>query len=160
MFDSGKVNFQLEPLSVRGYNGRPHRMQIAGFTFIVGDLDGYRFIETVFPAVFDRTRLWAAASSYPTFWDELHPTVTLNDIRAMGELDAEPQRVLRWVLQQNMVRARLLATSWVTGGNPLARSQIEAILREVGRPTNTVFESRDEAMDHLRAEIAAWRTST
>ena len=73
-------------------------MHIAGFTFTVSELDGFRFIETVFPSVFDRRRLWAAASSYPTLWDENLPTVTLNDVEHMGELDAEASKNLGGIL--------------------------------------------------------------
>ena len=132
-------------------------MQIAGFTFAVGELDGFRFIETVFPSVFDQRRLWAAASSYPTLWDENLPTVTLNDVTHMGEMDAEASKVLKWVLQQNQIRARLVATSWVTGENARAREQIAEILNEVGRPADTLFEERDEAIAFLRDRIRAWR---
>lgn len=132
-------------------------MQIAGFIFTVSELEGYRFIETVFPAEFDRDRLWAAASSYPTLWDESRPTVTLNDIRLMPEMDDEARRVLRWVLQQNQIRARLLATSWVTGDNQVARQQIESVLTSVGRPVTTVFNTRAEALTHLRGAIREWQ---
>lgn len=131
-------------------------MQIAGFTFAVSELEGYRFIETIFPSVFDRQRLWAAAASYPTIWDEVRPTVTLNDVSEMGELDDEAHKVLRWVLQQNMIRARLLATSWVTGGNERSREQIAEVLVDVGRRTDTIFESRDEALDYLHRKIRDW----
>lgn len=133
-------------------------MQIAGFIFTVSELEGYRFIETVFPEEFDRSRLWAAASSYPTLWDESRPTVTLNDIRKMPELDDEARRVLRWVLQQNQIRARLLATSWVAGTNDAGRQQIEQILTSVGRPISTVFATRAEALTHLREAIREWQT--
>lgn len=133
-------------------------MQIAGFTFAVSELDGYRFIETVFPAVFDRQRLWAAASSYPTLWDEARPTVTLNDVTLMGELDAEALRVLKWVLQQNTIHARLLATSWVTGGNERSREQIVAVLCDVGRQTDNLFETREDALAYLHLQIREWET--
>ena len=132
-------------------------MHIAGFTFTVSELDGFRFIETVFPGVFDQRRLWAAASSYPTLWDENLPTVTLNDVAHMGELDAEASKVLKWVLQQNQIRARLVATSWVTGGNAHAREQILTILRDVGRPTDTIFDRREDAVEFLREQIREWR---
>lgn len=128
-------------------------MQIAGFTFFVSEFEGYRFIETVFPDTFDQKRLWAAASSYPTLWDEGRPTVTLNDVTQMGDLDGEARRVLKWVLQQNMIRAQLLATSWVTGSNESAREQIAQVLRDVGRQTDTLFEKREEALDYLRRKI-------
>ena len=131
-------------------------MQIAGFTFLVSELEGYRFIETVFPDTFDRKRLWAAASSYPTLWDEGRPTVTLNDVTQMGDLDSEARRVLKWVLQQNMIRAQLLATSWVTGSNESAREQIAEVLRDVGRQTDTLFAGRDEALSYLRRKIREW----
>src|SRR3569832_1489323 len=120
-------------------------MQIAGFTFTVGELEGHRFIESVFPSSYDQKRLWAVASSYPTLWDETKTTVTLNDVRAMGALDAEAHKVLRWVLQQNMIRARLLATSWVIGDNERAGEQIREVLLEVGRPAANLFATRDEA---------------
>jgi hypothetical protein len=135
-------------------------MHIAGFTFAVSEIDGFRFIETIFPAVFDQRRLWAAASSYPTLWDENLPTVTLNDVEHMGEMDAEASKVLKWVLQQNQIRARLVATSWVTGGNVRAREQILEVLRDVGRPVDTVFEQREEAIAFLRARIREWREQT
>jgi hypothetical protein len=131
-------------------------MQIAGFTFLVSELEGYRFIETVFPDTFDRKRLWAAASSYPTLWDETRPTVTLNDVTQMGELDEEARKVLKWVLQQNMIRAQLLATSWVTGSNDRAREQIAEVLRDVGRETDTLFVERGEALAYLRRKIRDW----
>jgi hypothetical protein len=128
-------------------------MQIAGFTFLVSEFEGYRFIETIFPDAFDQKRLWAAASSYPTLWDESRPTVTLNDVTNMGDLDGEARRVLKWVLQQNMIRAQLLATSWVTGSNDRARDQIAEVLLDVGRQTDTLFESREEALAYLRRRI-------
>ena len=131
-------------------------MQIAGFTFTVSDLEGYRFIESVFPTVFDHRRLWAAASSYPTLWDEHRPTVTLNDVSHMGDLDGEARKVLKWVLQQNAIRARLLATSWVTGGDERIRSQIASVLVEVGRATDTIFDTREEAIAYLRDAIRKW----
>jgi hypothetical protein len=133
-------------------------MHIAGFTFAVGELEGYRFIETIFPATFDESRLWAAASSYPTLWDEALPTVTLNDVTQMGQLGSEAQKVLRWVLQQNTIRARLLATSWVVGDNARGRSEIETVLRDVGRPLDTIFETRDEALAYLCQRIREWET--
>lgn len=131
-------------------------MHIAGFTFAVSELDGYRFIETVFPSVFDQRRLWAAASSYPTLWNENLPTVTLNDVANMGELDAEASKVLKWVLQQNQIRARLIATSWVTNGNLHSREQIATILHEVGRATDTIFDERTDALAYLRQQIRQW----
>jgi hypothetical protein len=131
-------------------------MQIAGFTFTIGELDGYRFIESVFPSAFDQKRLWAAASSYPTLWDETKATVTLNDVTAMGDLDAEAHKVLRWVLQQNMIRARLLATSWVIGENERAREQIREVLVEVGRPADNLFATREDALAFLRERIRAF----
>lgn len=131
-------------------------MQIAGFTFTVSELDGYRFIESVFPTTFDQKRLWAAASSYPTLWDEKKPTVTLNLVGQMGDLDDEARKVLRWVLQQNQIRAQLVATSWVTEGNTRVQAQIEAVLNEVGRPSNNIFETRDAAIEYLRTKIRQW----
>jgi hypothetical protein len=68
------------------------------------------------------------------------------------------QKVLKWVLQQNMMRARLLATSWVTGSNARASEQIAAVLREVGRPTDTIFEGREEALAYLCRKIRDWTT--
>jgi hypothetical protein len=135
-------------------------MQIAGFSFTIGELDGYRFIESVFPSVFDQKRLWAAASSYPTLWDETKTTVTLNDVTAMGDLDAEAHKVLRWVLQQNMIRARLLATSWVIGDNERAGEQIREVLVEVGRPADNLFATRDEALAFLRERIRTWEAGS
>jgi len=131
-------------------------MQIAGITFIVGELEGFRFIETIFPESLDRTRLWAAASSYPTMWDEAKATVTLNDVSQMGRLSIEATGVLRWVLQQNSLRALIIGTSWVTGSNDGAREQITGVLRDVGRSDETIFQQRDEAIAHLRREIARW----
>jgi hypothetical protein len=131
-------------------------MQIAGITFIVGELEGFRFIETIFPESLDRTRLWAAASSYPTMWDEAKATVTLNDVSQMGRLSIEATGVLRWVLQQNSLRALIIGTSWVTGSNDGAREQITGVLRDVGRSDETIFRQRDEAIAHLRREIARW----
>jgi hypothetical protein len=135
-------------------------MQIAGFTFSVGEIDGFRFIEAVFPESIDPSRVWAAASSYPTMWDEPRPTVTLNDVSNLGELEPEPRRVLRWVLQQNSLRAQLVATSWVTRGNERAREQIAEVLGEVGRPVDTIFELRDQALEHIAREIRRWREAT
>jgi hypothetical protein len=71
----------------------------------------------------------------------------------MGDLDGEARRVLKWVLQQNMIRAQLLATSWVTGSNDRARGQIAEVLLDVGRQTDTLFESREEALAYLRRKI-------
>jgi hypothetical protein len=71
----------------------------------------------------------------------------------MGDLDGEARRVLKWVLQQNMIRAQLLATSWVTGSNDRARDQIAEVLLDVGRQTDTLFESREEALAYLRRRI-------
>src|SRR4051812_28909815 len=108
-------------------------MEIAGFQFNTSDLDGYRLIESVFPDTIDKSRLWSVASSYPTLWDEKKPTVTINDLTAMKLFGTEELGVLKWVLQQNDVRAQLLATSWVTGPNGALAEQVRAVLGEVGR---------------------------
>lgn len=128
-------------------------MEIAGFNFTVGELDGCRLIESVFPAVFDQKRLWAVAASYPLLWEETIPTVTLNDVSGMGELDGEAPSVLAWILQQNQLRAQIVATSWVIGANVRAGDQIRRVLVEVGRPTDNVFTTRAEAQAFLRDRI-------
>ena len=132
-------------------------MEIAGFNFTIGQLDGCRLIESVFPAVFDQQRLWAVAASYPLLWEEQIPTVTMNDVSGMGELDGEAPTVLAWILRQNQLRAQIVATSWVIGTNLRAGDQIRAVLREVGRPTDNVFTTRDEAMAFLRDRIRVRR---
>lgn len=132
-------------------------MEIAGFNFTIGQLDGYRLIESVFPAVFDQHRLWAVAASYPLLWEEQIPTVTINDVSGMGELDGEAPKVLAWILQQNQLRAQIVATSWVIGTNVRAGEQIRAVLLEVGRPTDTIFTTLDEAKAYLSDRIRAKR---
>lgn len=132
-------------------------MDIAGFSFMVSQLDGYRFIESRFPSSFDQQRLWAAAASYPMLWEEKVATVTLNDVSEMGDLAGEAPTVLAWVLRQNQLRAQIVATSWVVGANRRAGEQIREVLLAVGRPTDTIFETRDEAIAFLRARIRAFR---
>lgn len=148
--------FRPERAPVRGTLGQSVAMEIAGFTFTVGDLDGFRFVESVFPEHVDPTRIWAAAASYPTMWDEGRPTVTLNDVTRLGPVDAEAERVLCWVLQQNSLRAGLVASAWVTGDNATARERISRVLVEAGRSAETVFATRDEALAHVRLEILRW----
>lgn len=135
-------------------------MEIAGFSFSIGELDGCRLIESTFPAVFDQQRLWAAAASYPLLWEESIPTVTLNDVSNMGELDGEAPAVLAWTLRQNQLRAQIVATSWVIGTNLRAGEQIRDVLVQVGRPTNNVFTTRQEATSFLMDRIRARREST
>ena len=132
-------------------------MEVAGFTFTIGELDGCRLIESVFPHSIDKSRVWTVASSYPTLWDESRPTVTMNDVTQLGPLSDEARGVLKWVLQQNMRRATLVATSWVTGGDEQVRERICSVLTEVGRPTETVFATREEAIEYLRERIRASR---
>ncbi|MBK6316832.1 MAG: hypothetical protein IPF53_21730 [Blastocatellia bacterium] len=132
-------------------------MEIAGFNFVIGQLDGCRLIESVFPAVFDQHRLWAVAASYPLLWEEQIPTVTINDVSGMGELDGEAPKVLAWILQQNQLRAQIVATSWVIGANVRAGEQIRDVLLEVGRPTDTIFATVDEAKVYLRDRIRVKR---
>jgi hypothetical protein len=133
-------------------------MEIAGFVIEVGELDGTRLIRTVFPTVFDSRRLWAAASSYPTLWDEENPTVTINDISMMGDFEESPEarNVVKWVLEQNQKRARLVATSWVYGDNDRAAAQIRSLLEEVGRSTGNLFARDDEALQYIRGRLAAY----
>lgn len=132
-------------------------MEIAGFNFAIGQIDGCRLIESVFPSVFDQQRLWAVAASYPLLWEEQIPTVTLNDVSGMGELEGEAPRVLAWILQQNQVRAQIVATSWVIGTNIRAGEQIRAVLEEVGRPTDNIFTTPEEAKAFLQDRIRVRR---
>ena len=134
-------------------------MEIAGFNFITGQLDGCRLIESIFPAVFDHQRLWAVAASYPLLWEEQLTTVTLNDVSQMGELGGDAPKILAWILQQNQLRVEIVSTSWVVGTNTRAEEQIRSVLDAVGRPTRNIFTTRDEAITFLRERIRTKRGS-
>ena len=131
-------------------------MEIGGFEFTAFELDGCRVIEAVYPAVVDVTKLSAVISHYFDMWGEETPTVSLVDLSRLEAFSDDVRQVLKSVIQRTVLQPNFVGAAWYTRENRAIFDEIVRLRREAGRPSDDVFETRDEAVGYVRDLVAAW----
>ncbi len=129
---------------------------IGGFEFTVEEIDGCRLIEATYPATIDVSTLSHTIAQYYDLWDENVPSVSLANLSRLESLSEETRQVLKSVIQRTVLQPSFVAAAWYTDENRTIYDEIMRVRREAGRPTDDVFETRDEAIAFLRSAITAW----
>jgi hypothetical protein len=131
------------------------RIRVGGFEFDVGELDGCQLVEVAYPRSVDISTLSAVIARYYDLWDADVPTVQLVDLSRIEGFTDELGQVLKSVIQRTVLQPSFVCAAWFTGANPAVHDEIVRLRREAGRPTDDVFETRDEAIAYLRGAIGS-----
>jgi hypothetical protein len=134
-------------------------MDSAGFEYFIQELDGYNLVVSLCPEVIDERKLAITTSVYYGLIEEsdTHPFVCMTDVSRIRELADTARDVLMFILRRNMARPGYLCSAWVVGTNAYIDGRIRDVLTAAGRPTDTIFETRDQALDYLRGRIRTAR---
>lgn len=138
----------------------PEPIDVAGFRLLVSDIEGVRAIETRYPPIIDVTKLSTVIAAFYDLWDDDAPTINLTDVEQLERLSNQARAVLKSVVTRTIGQDTFVASAWICGANLDVKGEIVAILREAGRPGDSVFASRDEALEYLRACIVEWRANS
>jgi hypothetical protein len=134
-------------------------MEIGGFVFTIDEVDGVRIIEASYPPTVDVSKLSTVIAYYFDLWDEDVPTVSLVDLSRLSAFSEEVREVLKSVIQRTVLQPSFIGAAWYTRENRAIFDEIRRLRAEAGRPTDDVFETRDEALDFVGGLIAHWKLS-
>ena len=132
-------------------------MEIGGFVFTVEESDGVRIIEASYPPSVDVSKLSTVIAYYFDLWDEDLPTVSLVDLSRLSAFSEEVREVLKSVIQRTVLQPSFIGAAWYTRENRAIFDEIRRLRTEAGRPTDDVFETRDEALDYVSGLVVNWR---
>jgi hypothetical protein len=135
-------------------------MEFGGFEFNVEELEGCRLVEVTYPPVVDISTLSVVIARYYDMWDDDAPTLSLVNLSLLVDLTPELRQIIKSVIQRTVLQPSFVAAAWYTGDNRRVFDEIRQVRKDAGRPTDDVYETRDEAIEFLRAAIRAWRVVT
>jgi hypothetical protein len=120
----------------------------------IGELDGCRLVEVIYPTSIDLSKLSTATAKYVALWEVDVPTVFLNDFVRTDVVDEARANVFLSLLRRNDTRPNFWGSTFVVGGNDALARQVYELLEAAERRSDCVYTTRDEAVDALRQMIA------
>jgi hypothetical protein len=120
----------------------------------IGELDGCRLVEVIYPRSIDLSKLSTSTAQYVAVWELDVPTVFLNDFVRTDIVDEARANVFVSLLRRNDTRPRFWGSAFVVGSNDAVARQMLELLELAGRPSDCVYATRDEAIAALRRQIA------
>lgn len=134
-----------------GARRKIRRMVVGGFDFSFVDYPEFRLIRAELPTQVTADGLSTVVWQFLEIYESELPFAVLSDYSKVRSFAEPAIPVLKAVLERSFCDERLLAATWITGGNDAMRDMVRRLLVEVGRSPDLVVATRGEAIAVLRA---------
>ena len=133
----------------------PQILRVEGFEFRVGELDGYRLIDVVFPPRPVSSRLAMCIEPFFSLWDDDEKTVQILDVSQCEGLDETAHEYFKLTIRRTIHQPGYTASAWVVGDNAQMADDLERLLFDAMSMVQGVFKTRAEAVEFVRYFMAA-----
>lgn len=128
--------------------------EIAGWRFVVDELDGHTLIETIWPETVEFATLSVPLAAYTDLWDDERRVVTLSDLTRLKVFPEPAQRVFTVFLRGLAFRPNHVSAAWYCGSNFEMSEIIHRLVLEMGGTGRGLYAKREDAIAYLRRGIA------